>query len=224
MTKAVAFWVCVAILLATAAQHVQGQDKRVCMLTLQIVSQQSPWTGKGSTKTPFPATITSVPLKAVGKVYVQVPTTSSCPPELSPSNASSLFERSSLVLPMNDSSVTFKPVDIKSNVTAVDAEPGSIPRITFDFDGLGLGFTGTSEQQRLLTYSLGCLDLDTVGHGSTGPCPLQHVPCWQLVHAQQQQQHICVSTATHNTKDCCYCRSTGKLGTNRTVRPTCNSL
>lgn len=143
-----AHWVTVTILLAAAAHHVAGQG-RLCTLTLQVAAQQSPWTSDGDTTVPFPATIRSPPLNAVGKVYVQVPTTSRCPPEeLTAANAASLIERSSLVLPINDSSITFKPVDIKGNVVPVDSEPGTTPKITFDFDGLGLGFTGRPRSSR----------------------------------------------------------------------------
>lgn len=144
MAKARSIWALVAIVLAAAAPKlVVAQEQTMCMLSLQIASQQSPWSGKGDIVAPFPATITSVPLKAAGKVYVNVPTTSGCPPEeLSAANATSLFERASLMLPINDSSITFNPVDIHSNVTAVDALPGSAPRIKFDFNKLGLGLTG----------------------------------------------------------------------------------
>lgn len=154
MTSTLAIRAAVALLLAAAAQHVAAQGEGLCVLTLQIATQQSPWSGEGDISVPFPATISNPPLKAVGQVYVSVPG-SGCPPdELTAANAAAIMERASLVLPIEDDSISFRPSDIKGNVSVVDAEPGSRTSITFDFNQLELGFTG--EPRCIRSYNVTC--------------------------------------------------------------------
>lgn len=132
----------VMLLLAALCCSLQrAEAATVCLLKLTIDPKQSAFTGSGSTQAPIEGKVSASKMTAAGHVWLRVPSSTSCPPNLTASNADGLLQQSSLEVPLDTPSVYFTPQDIKANVTGT--EPGSPPFAQMDFLGLGMGLTGT---------------------------------------------------------------------------------
>lgn len=126
------------VLLACAA--LLSAAEGVCLLKLNISTPQSAFTGSGKMTAPIPGTINSTPVKATGQLFLSVPTTSCPPAGLTAEDAVALLEKSSLLVPVDEESISFTPEDLKGNAT--DNTGQKIEGITVDFKGMQLAFTG----------------------------------------------------------------------------------
>lgn len=134
----------VLLLLAGLATCWQGAAAaNVCLLKLTIDPKQSKFVGTGSMKAPIEGKVSQSKLTANGHVWLRVPSSSSCPPNLTASNADDLLEQASLEVPLDTPSIAFTPKDAKTNVTANGAEPGAAPIANLDLNGFQMGLTGT---------------------------------------------------------------------------------
>jgi hypothetical protein len=125
--------------LCSSVHALAGASVDVCLLKFKVDSKQSAFTGSGTTTAPIPGKVSASKLTATGDVWLRVPPTTSCPPNLTAENIDDLLQQSSLEVPMGSSSITFLPSNIKSNVTGMD---GKEPIAHMDFLGLGIGLTG----------------------------------------------------------------------------------
>lgn len=132
-----------ALLLALVAAAAAAAPKEACLLKLEVMSSQSPWTSGGTLTVPTQAIITENRLNATGHIYLEVPSSGVCPPPINASNAVELLGAASLALPVEDSALSFVPSDIKSNVTTDPNDPTVAPISVFDFNGITMGLTGT---------------------------------------------------------------------------------
>lgn len=128
--------------LATCWQGAAAAD--VCLLKLTIDPKQSRFLGSGSMKAPIEGKVSPSRLIATGHVWLRVPSSSSCPPNLTASNVDDLLQQASLEVPLETPSIAFTPKDAKTNVTATGAEPGTAPIAKLDFNGFQMGLTGAS--------------------------------------------------------------------------------
>jgi hypothetical protein len=118
---------------------VGGGSVEVCLLKFKVDSKQSAFSGSGTTTAPIPGKVSPSKLTATGEVWLRVPPTTSCPPNLTAENIDDLLQQSSLEVPVGASSITFLPVNITSNVTATDSKE---PLSQMNLLGLGIGLTG----------------------------------------------------------------------------------
>lgn len=125
--------------LCSSVHALSGASVDVCLLKFKVDSKQSSFTGSGTTTAPIPGKVSISKLTATGDVWLRVPPTSSCPPNLTAENIDDLLQQSSLEVPLGSSSITFLPIDIASNVTGIDSKE---PIAHMDFLGLGIGLTG----------------------------------------------------------------------------------
>jgi hypothetical protein len=131
----------VLLLLAGLCCSLQRADAAtVCLLKLTVDPKQSAFTGSGSTQAPIEGRVSASKMTAAGHVWLRVPSSTSCPPNLTASSADGLLQQSSLEVPLDTPSIRFTPKDVKANVTGT--EPGSPPFAQMDFLGLGMGLTG----------------------------------------------------------------------------------
>lgn len=116
----------------------------MCLLKLKIDPKQSRFLGSGSMRAPIVGKVSPSRLTASGHVWLRVPSSSSCPPNLTASTVDALLQQASLEVPLDTPSISFTPKDAKTNVTATGAEPGTAPFAKLDLNGFQMGLTGAS--------------------------------------------------------------------------------
>lgn len=167
----------VAALLLLAASAAAAADS-LCVLKLTIQSSGSGWKSSGNMLKPFPATITPTKQNATGALFLAVPTNSSCPPDLTASNAVDVLQGASLVAPFDEDSISFKPKDIKSNVTT---DPTNVIAV-FDLDALQLAYSGAR-----------CCELQWAGRADAAAA--SSAVLHARMHASRRQRNASTSAA-----------------------------